>query len=273
MNLFLIISYALVTTSVVPVRSEPDYAAEQETQLLFAETCQITEEGDGWCKIVNDYDGQKGWVENQHLMRLTEEEYEGYVAANANAAFVAVPRTLAKCKETGETIPLSIGTRLPFYRNGRFSAGGKHYTIQARDVAKKPFAISEKNIRRLTKPLMNTPYLWGGKCCMGYDCSGFSNVVMSLFGIRLLRNAREQATQGKEISSIDEAQAGDLVFFNHVSTYPEDTTVTHVGIMLADGLLLHCAGKVHIDRITPEGLISISSGKKTHDIAKIRRYQ
>ncbi len=45
------------------------------------------------------------------------------------------------------------------------------------------------------------------------DCSGFTQVVLSLFGKHLLRNASEQATQGMEVSGLENAQAGDLAFF------------------------------------------------------------
>lgn len=270
LNIILIV-YALVVNPVTPVRSEPDYGAEQETQLLLGETCVITEEGDGWCRVRNDYDGQTGWVENQRLQRLTEEEYKQYTAID-RSAFVCIPIALARCEETGETMPLTIGTHLPAYRQGRFTFAGRHYKIRKSAVATKPYVLNSKTLERLTRPLMNAPYLWGGKNCMGYDCSGFSNVVLSLFGKQLLRNAREQVTQGREVKSLSEAQAGDLVFFNHKSASPSDTAITHVGILLSQDRVIHCAGCVHADSITPQGIGDAETGNLRWELAAIRRY-
>ena len=59
-----------------------------------------------------------------------------------------------------------------------------------------------EEICAIAQTLLNAPYLWGGKNAMGMDCSGFTQVVYAVFGVNLLRNAREQMTQGVLVPSL-----------------------------------------------------------------------
>ena len=107
---------------------------------------------------------------------------------------------------------------------------------------------------------------------MGLDCSGFTQVVYAAMGINILRNAREQITQGEAVPSLSDVLPGDLAFFNHADRNPEATNITHVGLLLSPTEIIHCAGGcVHIDRITSDGIYT-SSGHKTHHLVQINRY-
>ena len=64
---------------------------------------------------------------------------------------------------------------------------------------------------------INTPYLWGGKTPFGIDCSGYSQMVYMLNGIRLNRDASQQAKQGKIVQLNINSKAGDLAFFQNKS--------------------------------------------------------
>ena len=275
-----IISYALVLHSVVPVRSAPSEGAEQETQLLFGETCAIVEETPSWYKIVNDYDGQTGWVDDQMVKKVSEEDYRKYLATDRTAV-VYVPMTTAYSFDADQTIPLTAASHLSNYKVrdmpdgskiGTFDVLGSRYTIDPSAVWEKPLELNCENFTKVVTPFLNTPYLWGGKNCMGLDCSGFAGVILNIFGKSLLRNAREQATQGKEVKHLKDARCGDLVFFNHVSKSPEYCNITHVGIIIAPNTLIHCSGRVKIETITEDGIISSVTGNKTHDIAVIKRF-
>lgn len=95
-------------------------------------------------------------------------------------------------------IALTIGTRLPNYKKGTFQLLGKKYKMDPRCVYRLGnHEVTGEDIVRVARSLLNVPYLWGGKNIMGFDCSGFTQMVYSVFGINLLRNAREQVTQGQ----------------------------------------------------------------------------
>ncbi|MBR1563831.1 MAG: C40 family peptidase [Paludibacteraceae bacterium] len=264
------ISYAIVLHSIVPVRSTPSEAAEQETQLLFGETCVIQEEQDGWYYIRNDYDGQVGWVDCLMVTKMTEQEYREYTASPLDA-IVKVPMAYAVSEGNGQTFPLNAGTHLSNYRDGQFSVLGSKFRIDPQMVAQKPLELTKDNFMQTVRFFLNIPYLWGGKNCMGMDCSGFSSIIMSLFGKKILRNAREQATQGTEVGFLEESRCGDLVFFGHI-TPEQQTKVTHVGILLSPDTVIHCSGRVKAERIDSNGIISSETGRYTHDLLAIRRY-
>ena len=113
---------------------------------------------------------------------------------------------------------------------------------------------------------MNTPYLWGGKSPFGIDCSGFTQLVYKLCGYSLLRDAKDQATQGQVLSFIEESEPGDLAFFDN-----EDGAITHVGIIMNDYNIIHAHGKVRIDKLDHSGIYNVDSKIHTHKLRVIKK--
>ena len=263
--------FVINNCSVTPVRDTPSEASEQETQLLFGEVCEVVERLSRWTKIRSTMDGQEGWVSSKMVTPIDEETIK---RLNDKVGVVTMPMAVATDTETGEKRMLTIGTRLPNYANGTFEFLGKQYQIDPNCVhsleAMRQEATGE-DVVRVAKSLLNVPYLWGGKNMMGFDCSGFTQTVYSVFGINLLRNAREQITQGKVVGTLAEAQPGDLVFFDHSDRDPKATKISHVGMLISPTEVIHCAGWVHIDRIDEMGII-LTDGKRTHHLVQIKRY-
>ena len=265
--------YVMNHCPVTPVREEPSHAAEQATQLLFGEVCEVMDRRSSWTKIRSTMDGQVGWVVSKMMTPISHEEVERYQQADAMGV-VATPMAVATDTRTGEQMMLTIGTRLPYYKKGTFEVLGKRYKINPRcvyEVKGDRLEVKGEDVVRVAQSLLNVPYLWGGKNMMGYDCSGFTQTVYSVFGINLLRNAREQVTQGQVVSSLAEAHPGDLVFFDHSDRNPEDTKITHVGMLISPTEVIHCAGYVHVDKIDEMG-IRLANGKLSHHLVQIKRY-
>lgn len=266
-ELGLVVNHSPVT----PVRSTPSEASEQETQLLFGEVCEVLEQRSSWTRIRSTVDGQVGWVSTKMVTPVSEEAIS--LLGHA-AGVVAVPMTVATDMKTGEKRMLTMGSRLYNYAHGTFEMLGKQYQIDEScvyEVKGERSEVKGEEIVRVAKTLLNVPYLWGGKNMMGYDCSGFVQTVYSVFGINLLRNAREQVTQGEVVSSLSEAQPGDLVFFDHADRDPNATRITHVGMLISPTEVIHCSGCVHVDKIDEMG-IRLANGKLTHHLAQIKRY-
>ena len=261
---------AIVLHSVVPVRAEACETAGMETQLLFTETCTVLEQKPRWILVKNDADGQQGWVDAKMITILNDDEWKQVQDCQQKAsARVKMPMAYAVSKNNGQTIPLTAGTCLPNYHNGQFEVLGVAFQIDPDMVAEQALEMNEKNVLSVVRFFLNIPYLWGGKNAMGLDCSGFTQVVHSLFGHQLLRNAGEQITQGERVASLQEAQIGDLVFFDH-----NDGKVSHVGMLIDSQRVVHCSGRVKVESIDEQGIFSVEAGNiYTHHLVQIRRIQ
>lgn len=95
------------------------------------------------------------------------------------------------------------------------------------------------------KQYVGNPYVYGGNSLTnGVDCSGFTQQVFGNNGISLARTAADQSQGGQDVS-MDDLQAGDLLFYDnggyvgHVAIYCGDGTVVHAsneetGITISD---------------------------------------
>lgn len=252
--------------SVIPVRTEAREGAEQSTQILFGETFDVLEQIPRWNRVKLHTDGQEGWVDAKMVTPMTDKEYTAYSKGLRTAALVAFPMAYAVSENNGQTLPLTAGTRLAGYQNGRFEVLGVGFRIDPNMVISEPRELNEQNLLQTVRFFINVPYLWGGKNALGMDCSGFTQVIMSLFGKSLLRNASEQATQGRAISDLKKVQAGDLVFFDH-----EDGRISHVGIAIDSERVIHCSGRVKVEKLDANGIFSTEQNGYTHHLAAIRR--
>lgn len=282
--------------SVVPVRTEASETSEQITQMLFGEICTIEEQKTRWIRVKLALDGQMGWVDAKMIATLSTDEYKSYSAALKAAAYVAFPMAYAVSENNGQTIPLTAGTRLTNYHNGHFEVLGVSFRIDAGMVLTKPLEMTQPNLLQSVRFFLNVPYLWGGKNALGMDCSGFTQTILSLFGHKIPRNASEQVTQGRLISRLSSSKAGDLAFFCHyeeaatqeiTSNLKQQSTetnaiarqkITHVGILIDSERIIHCSGRVKIEKIDTTGIFSVEQsdtahpdGQYTHRLLSIRR--
>lgn len=82
---------------------------------------------------------------------------------------------------------------------------------------------------------LGVPYQWGGTDPKtGLDCSGLTQRVFADIGIDLPRTSSQQATAGRPVANLDQAQPGDLVFFD----YSSRPGIDHVGIYIGDGKMI-----------------------------------
>ena len=275
--------FAINHCTVTPVRQEPSEGSEQLTQLLFGEVCEVLDRLPRWTKIRSTLDGQEGWVDFKMLSPApkSSQKVKGERLNIKGEGVISVPMAIATDMETGEELMLTLGTRLPNYSHGTFEVLGQQYLIDPTCVSTAQRSTGEADLQQsdlqrsdlatIAQSLLNAPYLWGGKNAMGMDCSGFTQVVYAAQGINLLRNAREQMTQGELVPSLAEAQPGDLAFFDHADRDPKATNISHVGVLLSPTEIIHCSGCVHIDTIDEQG-IHLPDGELTHHLVQIKRY-
>jgi len=79
---------------------------------------------------------------------------------------------------------------------------------------------------------LGVPYVWGGTDpAKGLDCSGLVQKVYSELGYDLPRVSGQQATAGRPVDGLANAQPGDILAFG--------SPVHHVGIYIGDNQMIH----------------------------------
>lgn len=116
-----------------------------------------------------------------------------------------------------------------------------------------PAAVGESGIPaetfiEMARTHLGLPYLWGGLCDQGLDCSGLVHLSLRRLGLVVPRDADDQYDACQHIPAAD-ARPGDLYFFARQNKRPH-----HVGIVTGPGRMLHApeTGSVIIEEaLTP----------------------
>lgn len=226
-----------VNAGVAALRKSPAPDATQISQLLHGETV-----------ILHHEDGEFGLVQGRH------DRYVGWVLMDALSAPVLSPthriqagrvHAYAAPKITGAAcLVLGPGARLVDSgdRDGRyirFERAGwivDHLVSPIGTLSTDPVTVAEQ--------FLGTPYLWGGRDCLGLDCSGLVQIAFDACGIACPRDSDMQSEWlGQPIETWQAPGAlkrGDLIHWKG-----------HIGFVAGDDLLLHANGTFMTTMIEP----------------------
>lgn len=250
--------FGICNLAIVPIRLEASHRSEMVSQLLFGEHFQVLEKSKGWIKIKLQFDGYEGWIDEKQYQPISESEF-GLLSSKE----IVLNADLIEYISGKDNLlfPIPLGASLSFLDVPQIN------TYEFRFEGLKVFGKKPKTeILKTAFMYLNTPYLWGGKTPFGIDCSGFVQMVYKLNGYSLFRDAYQQATQGEVLSFIEEAEAGDLAFFDN-----EEGKITHVGILMNDNYIIHAHGKVRIDRLDHLGIMNVDTKRHTHKLRVIKK--
>lgn len=122
---------------------------------------------------------------------------------------------------------------------------GEHYQVPGEVLSDPSFAalITE------AEKYLGYPYVWGGSSpSTSFDCSGFVCYVYTHSGVHNLPRTTATGIYNQcAIVSRSEAKPGDLIFFT--KTYNSDGPVSHVGIYVGDGMMIHCGSPIQYANI------------------------
>lgn len=226
-----------ISVPAAPLRSSANDRAEMVTQGLYGQSLNVIEEDGNWVKVRLTDDHYEGWTDRKLIRTKHGQKFEQLITG-----------AIEKHSIQGQSVWLPAGSYLPVTRK-------EHVALSLTEGARQ---------------FLGAPYLWGGKTILGIDCSGLTQVAALIAGVKIPRDACQQAEIGEEVPFADLCKEGDLAFFDN-----EEGTIIHVGILLSNDhgkwSILHASGEVRIDHFDHQGIFREDFGKYTHKLRIIRR--
>jgi len=255
--------YGICNLSIVPCRREPSDRSEMVTQLLFGDPFEVLETQGSWCRIRITYDQYECWVDKKQFLPIQQPTFD---ILNSSPLFCSNELVqVITDNQSQQLFPIVIGSTLPNFDNGECLVENTSYTYDGAYInGRLPF--TKNGIVEMAMIYLNTPYLWGGKTPFGIDCSGFVQMVYKLNGVQLPRDAYQQAEQGETLSFVEEAEAGDLAFFDNA-----EGRIVHVGIVMDNNRIIHASGKVRIDGFDHHGIFNADKKDYSHQLRLLKR--
>lgn len=204
------------------------------TQLIYGETYEIISQEGDWYKVRTDYDSYEGFLSAVSHTELRSELKT--TIQNELFSVLGIGGEIVICSMGSEVYQQLIG----------------HEENPTNDPVE------------LAMRFLGVPYLWGGRTFGGIDCSGLVQIVYKVLGVKLPRDASQQQKIGTKLK-FDEIRQGDLIFFE------SDARVTHVGMSIGNGEIIHAHGKVRIDQLTKKGIYNRDKDSITHSYHSAKR--
>ncbi|WP_246239377.1 C40 family peptidase [Paenibacillus anseongensis] len=248
-----------------------------QTQILYGASVLVTEEVEGWSKVLipqqgtrKDTLGYPGWVPSCQLVD------ESDVPLGTKRAEVISDKAWLYKSPSQQLIELSYLTSLPVLEEMEKlvkvqTPEGAGY-LKADDIRliDGPVASSYAGVADIgqgiveqAKRFLDLPYLWGGLSSYGFDCSGFAHTMHRYYGILIPRDASDQARQGTPVEK-EQLEAGDLLFFAHDEG---KGAIHHVGIYAGDGQMIHSP-----ETISSIEMVDLKTCKLAKEHCVSRRY-
>lgn len=241
----------------VPLRSAPAHKSEMLSQILFGEKYTIVDKSGSWLKIKTSFDNYSGWIDADHLQCSVDKGIScGHV----------LNRSLLCYKNDKTKMVLEAGCEIfdPDIEEKVFTVGTNIYSTSPEFG--KNFISTNDSLTDIIMKFINSPYIWGGRIPSGIDCSGLTQLAFKIFSISISRDVSDQAQEGTMINFIDESVPGDLAFFDN-----NRGRISHVGMIISKGLIIHASGRVRIDSIDHQGIFKNEINGYSHNLRTIRR--
>lgn len=248
--------------TLVPLRREPAETSEMVSQIIFGETYNIIDIQQNWAFVEPHFDGYKGWIDNKLIKYINEVQNEILKKTSKRISEKLI--STARIKTKDGLIYLLAGSVLYDLIDNKFKITDEEYELT---YPLSELVSSATDIVIISAlQMLNIPYLWGGISSFGIDCSGLVQTTFKIAGIKMPRDASEQAEKGKLIESLSLTKPADLVYFEN-----DEGKIIHTGILLTPGKVIHACGTVRIDSIDYQGIYNNNIQKYTHRLKAIKR--
>ncbi len=251
-----------ISADALNLRTEASLTAPVKLLVPGGAFVLVEEQKNGWTKIV--YEGTAGYVSSQYVSYAESAEGQYGFAAEVTGTDVRMrsgPSTsdnvignfdegerLSVLGVSGSWLKVATESGASGYIRSdllKYSAGSGESTSAGENTPAyvNPATLGEQ-IVATAKEYLDYRYVWGGMSTAGFDCSGFVNYVYKQYDYSMNRVAQSIYTNDGVSVDMDSLQPGDLLFFGY-----SGTSVTHVGMYIGDGQMIHASssdGKVVI---------------------------
>lgn len=241
----------VVVVPVADMYSAPSDKSDVVSQAIYGSNVLLLVARGEWSRIETPEDHYKGWTRSRYL-RIVQSG-PGYATSGrvvrVESLFANIYRESDVAKHK-PVITVPFESKLEVLADGTDRSEGwlqvrlpdmKTAWIQNGDVNSdfKPLTIAESI--DLGKRFVGLPYLWGGRSSFGFDCSGFTQMLVRARGFNMPRDADQQAAW-KGMIAVDRSdlQPGDLLFFGS-----SPKKIMHTAMYIGDGQFIQAATNGH----------------------------
>jgi len=242
----------VVVVPVANMYSKPSEKTDVVSQAIYGSNVHLIEARGEWSRVETP-DRYRGWTPSRYLRIVLSGN--GYAVAGPTVqveslfANIYAEPDVTKHKAV-ITVPFEVKLEVVPEDAKAKAAQPKHEGwfhvrlpgmtnawIQAGDVATDSRPLSIALSIELAKRFVGLPYLWGGTSSFGFDCSGFTQMLVRARGLEMPRDADKQAAwSGVTRVERKDLQPGDLLFFGS-----SEKEINHTGMYLGDGQFIQAA--------------------------------
>jgi cell wall-associated NlpC family hydrolase len=234
---------AVVARPVVNMYRNATAASDVVSQALYGTGVQTLQSSQDWFSI-RTADGYTGWVEAADLKALNGSTYAPKGDAVRVTAISANVYREPDVTAHAPVLQLPWESRLepappPAKNTERWLevrlVDGQMGWVQRGDISDNFTPVNMDDMLQLAHRFIGTTYTWGGVSSLGFDCSGFTQMLERQRGIEMPRDADIQASWSRVIAvERKDLQPGDLLYFGS-----SPSRITHTGMYLGNGDFIH----------------------------------
>jgi len=212
-----------IITPSTPIMAAPDDASGRETDALYGEAVTVLSDHGDWAKIRLETDGYEGFIRKTTMGDLPPPTHHIITPRALLTAEPSIKSPAAGYIPLGGLIHGEVkGDTIAVTGQAGISGYIPHHHAL-------PLEVYADDYVAIAEGLIGTPYRWGGRDSIGFDCSALVQLSLAASGVTVMRNSGDQEkTIGTTLSDVEDLRRGDLIFWKG-----------HVGIMANADTLLH----------------------------------
>lgn len=241
----------VVVVPVADMYSAPNDKSDVVSQAIYGRNVILLVARGEWSRIETPEDHYKGWTRSRYL-RIVQSG-SGYATSGrivqVESLFANIYREPDVTRHK-PVVTIPFESRLEVVADGTGANKGwlevhlpdlKTAWLQRGDVISNPQPLTIDESITLGKRFLGVPYLWGGRSSFGFDCSGFTQMLVRARGISMPRDADQQAAwKGTIAVDRKDLEPGDLLFFG---SNPKN--ITHTAMYIGDGQFIQSTTHDH----------------------------